>query len=250
MGGMRVISDRVEQKDPVVEQATEVSGRAIKKLLNLVNNLLDLSRLESGEIMVDKNITSVCALLEDAAQELMPLAREMDAIIRVECPEDLPEGEIDRDMIERVVLNLLDNALKYAPPGSVVTVNTRRTHEQDPKGGNMIRVAVIDSGPGIPDYFKDRIFDRFTQIPGQKGRRRSAGLGLAFCRIAVEAHGGQLWVEDNPEGGSVSAFTLPPLDANSRPEDDKSPAKKEVEQKTPAQLDVKPDGDNSTAGSS
>jgi NtrC-family two-component system sensor histidine kinase KinB len=243
MGGMRVISDRVEQKDPVVEQATEVSGRAVKKLLNLVNNLLDLSRLESGEIMVDKNVTNVCALLEDAAQELMPLAREMDAIIRVECPEDLPDGEIDRDMIERVVLNLLDNALKYAPPGSVVTVNTRKTHEQDPRGGNMIRVAVIDSGPGIPDDFKDRIFDRFTQIPGQKGRRRSAGLGLAFCRIAVEAHGGQIWVEENPEGGSVFAFTLPPWDAKPPPaEGTPSPQK---EKQTPARLD----SDTPSAGS-
>jgi signal transduction histidine kinase len=246
MGGMRVISDRVEQKDPVVEQATEVSGRAIKKLLNLVNNLLDLSRLESGEIMVDKNITSVCALLEDAAQELMPLAREMDAIIRVECPEDLPDGEIDRDMIERVVLNLLDNALKYAPPGSVVTVNTRQTNEQDPRGGNMIRVAVVDNGPGIPDDFKDRIFDRFTQIPGQKGRRRSAGLGLAFCRIAVEAHGGQIWVEDNAGGGSVFAFTLPRWDAKPLPKED-APLPRQ-EKQTPARLDAKPDADNPPTG--
>jgi signal transduction histidine kinase len=106
----------------------------------------------------------------------------------------------------------------------------------------MIRVAVVDSGPGIPDDFKDRIFDRFTQIPGQKGRRRSAGLGLAFCRIAVEAHGGQIWVEDNPEGGSVFAFTLPPLDAKLRLDND-TPLPQQEKQE-PAKLD----SNNSPAG--
>lgn len=104
-------------------------------------------------------------------------------------------------MIERVVLNLVDNALKYTTQGSVVTVQASY------KG--MIRVEVIDNGPGIPDEYKDNIFDRFTRVPGQKSQRRSTGLGLTFCKLAIESHGGRIWVEDNPEGGSIFAFTLP-----------------------------------------
>ncbi|HEC21497.1 MAG TPA: GAF domain-containing protein, partial [Chloroflexi bacterium] len=219
MGGMRVIGERVGKDDPVIEQATEVSGRAIKKLLNLVNNLLDLSRLESGEFTPDTSVVSIPAILEDAAQELMPLAREMDAIIRVECPPDLPESEVDRDMIERVVLNLVDNALKYSPPGSVVTLRADVIPAEKAGGEAMIRVQVADRGPGIPDEFKRRIFDRFSQVPGHKGRRRSAGLGLAFCRMAVRAHGGNIWVEDNPGGGSIFGFTLPISHAPARAED-------------------------------
>jgi signal transduction histidine kinase len=71
---------------------------------------------------------------------------------------------------------------------------------------------VRDTGPGIPDEFKEKLFERFAQIEGQRGRRRGTGLGLAFCRMAVEAHGGRIWVGDNPAGGAVVAFTLPIAD--------------------------------------
>jgi signal transduction histidine kinase len=87
-------------------------------------------------------------------------------------------------------------------------------------------VEIADKGPGVPDDYKDKIFDRFSQVPGQKGRRRSAGLGLAFCRMAVEAHRGRIWVDDNPDGGSVFTFTLPVSHAPPEAEDAKAPAKK------------------------
>jgi signal transduction histidine kinase len=85
----------------------------------------------------------------------------------------------------------------------------------------FIRVEVRDTGPGIPDEYKERLFDRFTQVDGQHGRRRGTGLGLTFCRLAVEAHGGRIWVENNPQGGAIFAFTLPviELDAASEPFD-------------------------------
>lgn len=204
MGGMRLVQDRVSKEDEIITQATDVSSRAVKKLLNLVNNLLDLSRQESGELAIEQSIEDMGAILEDVTKDLMPLAQEVNAVVKVEVPDDLPYTYIDRDMIERVVLNVVDNALKYTPPGGLVTIHAAR----DPDG-DMVRVQTIDTGPGVPDDFKDKIFDRFAQVPGQKGRRRSAGLGLAFCRLAIEAHGGQIWVEDNPGGGSVFNFTVP-----------------------------------------
>jgi NtrC-family two-component system sensor histidine kinase KinB len=221
MGGMRLIGDRVSADDKIVEQATDVSTRAVKKLLNLVNNLLDLSRMEHGELAIDPSVESVNVILEDAARELMPLAQEVNAVIKIDAPDDLPYLYVDRDMIERVLLNLVDNALKFAPPGSLVAL-----HAEQAADDKFVQVEIADKGPGVPDDYKDKIFDRFSQVPGQKGRRRSAGLGLAFCRMAVEAHRGQIWVDDNPDGGSVFTFTLPVSHAPPEAEEAKTPAEK------------------------
>ncbi len=237
MGSMRLIGEVVPpEENPVIEQATQVSTRAVKKLLNLVNNLLDLSRLERGEVVLDTHIESVKEVLEDAAQELMPLAQEMDAVVKVQVPDDLPYAQVDRDMVERVVLNLLDNALKYTQPGSLVTLQAEVVKPEQAGRSKMIKVKVTDNGPGVPKEYKEKIFDRFSQIPGQTGHRRSAGLGLAFCRTAIESHGGRIWVEDNPAagGGSIFNFTLPISTAppKAKDQDAASPKKKEAKSKS------------------
>lgn len=224
MGGMRLIKERMVEDDPVVDQATDVSTRAVKKLLNLVNNLLDLSQMERGEFSLDTSIESVSAILEDAAAELMPLAQGVDAVIRVEKPDDLLYSHIDRDMLERVVLNLLDNALKHTTPGTLVTLRAEVVApdgDDGAKSREIIHVAVADNGPGVPDEYKEHIFNRFAQVPGKRSRRRSSGLGLAFCKMAVESHGGKIWVEDNPGGGSVFIFTLPIAHPPEQAEDNK-----------------------------
>lgn len=203
-----------EERDrKLVTQAAELSNRALKKLLNMVNNLLDLSRMERGEIQIDAAIENLPGILEDIAQDLKPLAQEMDALIQVEPAQEVPPAYVDRDLIERVVLNLADNGLKYSEAGTIIRLRAgvwtppeRDGKEQKP----MLRVDVLDQGPGVPDEFKMSIFERFSMVPGRKGRRASAGLGLAFCRLAVESHGGRIWVEDGPEGqGSCFSFTVP-----------------------------------------
>ncbi len=243
MGSMRLIAEVAPKEDPIVEQATEVSKRAVKKLLNLVNNLLDLSRMEQGEFVLDPGIESVKTILEDAAEELMPLAREIGTVVKVEVPDDLPDGHVDQDMIGRVVLNLLDNALKYTETGTLITlsagVRTPESHQREP----MLYVTVTDNGPGVPQEYKEAIFDRFAQIPGRRGRRRSAGLGLAFCKMAVELHGGRIWVEDNPDGGSVFRFTLPIARALTQSGEEANAGKKFVSKRTdllPAPAEGKP----------
>jgi PAS domain S-box-containing protein len=206
MGSMKLIDRALPEKSKVVEQATDVSGRALRKLLNLVNNLLDLSSMEQGEFTPEISLESMSAILEDAVAELLPLAKEIGVIVEVDAPKDLPEVAIDRDMIDRVVLNLFDNALKYTKTGTLVKLRAKVVPGDV---ANMMCVQVMDNGPGVPDEYKEAIFDRFAQIPGRKGQRRSSGIGLAFCRLTVQAHGGRIWVEDNPEGGSIFAFTLP-----------------------------------------
>ncbi|GAB4477338.1 MAG: hypothetical protein Kow00124_20440 [Anaerolineae bacterium] len=236
MGSMRLIEQVAPPDNSIIEQALNVSERAVKKLLNMVNNLLDLSRMERGELQVDTGVENVGALLEDVIKEMRPLAEDVDAVLQLDVEPNLPLALIDRDMIERVVLNLTDNALKYSPPGTLIRLRAyRSTSGSDPVDGrkSVIRVDVVDQGPGVPDEFKKAIWNRFAVIPGRKGRRPSAGLGLAFCRLAVESHNGKIWVEDNPEGGSIFAFTLPiayvvdsgpprlkPHPADNQPEDD------------------------------
>ena len=77
------------------------------------------------------------------------------------------------------------------------------------EGTDWISIAVADSGPGIPEEYREKIFERFAQIPGRRSRRRGSGLGLAFCQLAVEAHGGRIWVDSPPENGSIFSFMLP-----------------------------------------
>jgi two-component system sensor histidine kinase KdpD len=112
-------------------------------------------------------------------------------------------------MIERVVVNLVDNALKHTKEGTTVRLRAEIKQTDSPTDKDMILVQIIDNGRGVPDEYKQKIFERFTQVPGADSRRRATGLGLAFCALAVERHGGKVWVEDNPGGGSIFAFTLP-----------------------------------------
>jgi K+-sensing histidine kinase KdpD len=209
MGSMRLIDSMVPDKPREVEQATHLSERAVQKLLNLVNDLLDISSMENGEIKLHTSIESVKTILEDVVKSMITLSEEAEAEVRL---EDLPAAlfaDIDRDMIERVVINLLDNALKHTREGTIVRLRAEVKPADSPTDKDMILVQVIDNGPGVPDEFKQKIFERFTQVPGQDARRRSTGLGLAFVSLAVGRHNGKVWVEDNPGGGSIFAFTLP-----------------------------------------
>ncbi|NDJ35899.1 MAG: GAF domain-containing protein, partial [Chloroflexi bacterium] len=205
MTSMDLIQKAAGGGNRVINQSTETSKRAVRKLLHMVNDLLDLSRMSDGRLVVDASPTPIADLFDEAALELSPISQELNVMVQVEVPDDLPAAYADRGMVERVVLNLLDNALKYTDPGTLVTMRASQPDEHD---GHLL-IEIIDQGPGVPDDFKAVIFDRFKQIPGRRGRRHSAGIGLAFCRLAVEAHGGRIWVEDNPEGGSIFSFTLP-----------------------------------------
>ncbi len=192
---------------------TDASQRALRKLLNLVDSLLDIAKIESGSMTLERVEHMLAPIAQNVRMELMPLADELDIKVELTIPDNLPHLFIDASKIERVLLNLVDNALKFTPYNGLVQIRAR----PEPVEAGFVRVEVSDTGPGIPDDYKERIFDRFEQVDGATGRRRGTGLGLTFCKLTVEAHGGHIWIEDNPTGGSVFVLTLPTINSVRNP---------------------------------
>jgi signal transduction histidine kinase len=193
----------VETELEYVTSVVKTMGRSVRRMRRLVDTLLDIARLEEGRVALQPQPLELLPLLDETVTEERPLAQAKGLALESRLPASLPLVLADRDVLVRVLVNLLDNALKFTPGGGQVWVEAY----PDPEG---VRVGIVDSGPGIPVEERERIFEKFTQVRGQAGGRRGSGLGLAFCRMAVEAHGGRIWVEDGPDGvGSRSIFVLP-----------------------------------------
>jgi signal transduction histidine kinase len=140
--------------------------------------------------------------MRELAESFIPEANEAGLILDVRVEEPIPTIQADREKVQRVFSNLLDNAFKFTPEGGRIEVSV--CHRD-----SSVEVVVSDSGPGVPAEMRDRIFDRFAQVPGSSGRRRGTGLGLAFAKLAIEAHGGRIWVDDNQPTGSAFHVRLP-----------------------------------------
>ena len=178
----------------------------------LVDSLLDISKEEAGAMTLEQKPLNIRSIADSIVNDMGPMASLQSIQLIDEMPADLPLLMIDRDKVERVFTNLIDNALKFTPEdGRIILRASLSNHVPDGVDAEdrYMLCEVLDSGPGIPEEYRERIFDRFAQVRGREGRRRGSGLGLAFCRMVVEAHGGRIWVQDRPEGGSVFKFTLP-----------------------------------------
>lgn len=212
---LRLLTELVPDDSPikaVVTKTTDTSRRAIRKVLNRVDSLLDISKMESGALRLDREPAELATIADSVCVELSPLAHELGVQIHSEISENLPLLYIDADKVERMLLNLVDNALKYSPADSEVRLRARVIR---PGGADLrwVQLDVLDRGPGVPDDYKQKLFDRFMQIEGRRAVRRGVGLGLTFCRMVAETHGGRIWVEDNPGGGSIFSVTLPVISA-------------------------------------
>jgi signal transduction histidine kinase len=213
LGAISTALDLLKQV-PVAEAETEyvtavmgTMGQSIHRLQYLVDTLLDIARLEEGVTLWLQPL-DLHALLEELVAEEHLLARTSGVTLENQVPVDLAAIMADPDVLRRVMFNLLDNALRFTPAGGQVWVEAR-------PDADAIRVEVLDTGPGIPPEEQTRIFEKFTQIQGRAASQRGSGLGLAFCRMAVEAHGSRIWVEDGPGGkGSRFVFTLPQAQEN------------------------------------
>ncbi len=182
--------DRLELAQMTYEEA----GR----LNRLVGNLLDMTRLESGGVQIDKEWQP---LEEVIGTTLGRLGKQMDDHpLTIHLPPDLPLAPFDSMLIEQVLVNLVENAIKYTPPGSPVEIAASRREQE-------IVVEVADHGPGLRTGDEERVFDKFYRA--QPASVRGVGLGLTICRGIVQAHGGRIWAENRPEGGAVFRFTLP-----------------------------------------
>jgi NtrC-family two-component system sensor histidine kinase KinB len=205
LGAVDILEDSIvpEHKDELIEQALRVARGSTQRVLGLVESLLDIARLKAGKMDLNLSPVNLYTLSKTTLNEFINQATETGIILRNNIPADLPAVHADQSKMTRVLTNLLDNALKFTPPGGQVTISA----ELQP--ADTIRVSVSDTGPGIPEEFREKIFERFTQVPGQRGRRRGSGLGLTFRRLAIEAHGGRIWVEPRDGEGSIFSLTLP-----------------------------------------
>jgi signal transduction histidine kinase len=176
-----------------------------RQMLEMINTLLDISRLEAGRMPLNLERCNVLALVTQTVERFAPQAQERNQVIAIDIPADLPPVYVDSALIVRVVQNLLVNALKFSGRGSSVFVGAFASGGAASRS-DFVTVAVRDQGIGIAPHDQPRIFAKF----GQVGERHSGtGLGLAFCKLAVETHGGRIWVESELGVGSTLFFTLP-----------------------------------------
>lgn len=176
--------------------------RGINRVLETANSLLDILRLESSQMLVDCDPINTPKLFEEVVDVLSNTARMAQVEVMTTIAPDVPVIPVNNSLVQRAVLNLLDNAIKYAPKKSLVTLTASS------EGERGICFQVVDRGPGIPEEFREKIFEKFVQVPGDKRQRRGSGLGLALCRLVAEAHQGRVWVEPNPEGGSIFSLVI------------------------------------------
>jgi two-component system sensor histidine kinase KdpD len=179
------------------------------RLNRLVNDLLEMTRLESGAVQVHKEWQSLAEVVRQVLTHLE--ARLHDHPLTTNIPTDLPPVPFDDVLIEQVLINLLDNAIKYTPPGSPLEFSAWCTDALSAwLTDNAIVVELADRGPGLPPGDEQRIFEKFYRVQ-RAGEEKPAGfgLGLPICRAIVEAHGGRIWAENRPGGGAIFRFTLP-----------------------------------------
>jgi two-component system phosphate regulon sensor histidine kinase PhoR len=177
-----------------------------QRLERLINDLLDLSMIEAKQVEMRFKPLDTGKLIRDVAAVLHPFALKNGVKVRVEVADNLPEVKADADRLKQVLLNLVDNAIKYSGPKGRVRIRAEVS-------GQDISVSVVDSGVGIPEGERDRIFERFYRVEkGRSAKHGGRGLGLAIAKHIIEAHGGSISVKSSLNKGSTFTFTLPTED--------------------------------------
>jgi signal transduction histidine kinase len=193
--------DTMLPEDEAMQSMMGIATNSTARIQRLVNSLLDIHRLESGQKIIDQKSVDPVELIQEAIRDVEPGAASRHQTIDKLLTGKYPLIWVDVDMIHRVLINLLENAIKFTP-------SQRRIEIGAQPDGVFVKIWVRDNGPGIPPADQQRIFDKFTRLRG-KERPAGLGVGLAFCKLAVQGHGGQIWVESVIDKGSTFWLTLP-----------------------------------------
>lgn len=205
LASLKALSETLQEgaleDPPAARKFLERIDQEVDALTQMVNELLELTRIESGKTPLDRIPISPCAILQHACDRLQEQADRARLSVTIECDADLPVISVDPKRMEHVVVNLLHNAIKFTPPGGAI-------HLAATQDGEFCQFAIQDTGSGIPERDLPRIFERFYK--GDKARSSGGtGLGLAIARRLVEAHGGTITVDSIEGQGSTFTFRLP-----------------------------------------
>lgn len=185
----------------------DIARRSSRRLETLIRSLLDINRLEAGQPITEQTRVNINILANEVHEIEQPNFEQRRIQFANRLPEHLPHVYVEEDMIRRVLVNLVNNALKYSSEHQTITLSGVLQPEN-----NRLLISVSDQGKGIPKQYRESIFEKFERIQAKDSNAKGLGLGLAFCRLAVEAHDGRIWVDDAPSGGARFNFTLPLAD--------------------------------------
>jgi len=192
-----LLSDATTDEQP--ELIKTITGSA-RQMQRLIQDLLDVARMETGKLSVRRDEIDTEALVREMCESNTPIALQKQQTIICRPTSDMPKICGDRERLVQVFGNLIGNAMKFTPENGTISVDARRT-------GEVVLFIVRDTGPGIPQADLKKVFTPYWQA--KKTAHMGAGLGLAIVRGIVEAHGGQVWAENAPDGGAVFSFTIP-----------------------------------------
>ena len=190
-------------EDPTIRSVLDIAMRSTERVQRLATSLLDTSRMEAGQTVGQPNPNTIAELGKAAIEANLPFAEAKNVSLESAFPKKMPKVMVDGEMIKRVIINLIENALKYSSEGDKVVVGAKRDRD-------WIKVWVEDEGRGVPEKEQERIFEKFARVQkGIAGNTKGLGLGLAYCKLAVEGHGGRIWVESEAGKGAKFLFTIP-----------------------------------------
>lgn len=197
---------KLEDQD---RECLDTAIQGSENLLQMILNMLDVRRMEEGKLKLHLETFDVCEFIEGVVEKQKTLIKQKGMEVKTLIDENVPAWVADRSLMERVLINLLNNAIRYSHQGGKVEIRSKYDYEN-----KNLQMEVKDNGKGIPGVFQQKIFDKFSQVDGDfSNRKHSTGLGLTFCKMAVEAHQGKIWVESR--GGSRFILLLPLMQANS-----------------------------------
>lgn len=203
MGYLELMKVKIGNQMPEIQKELDAISTSASILVRMVNDLLSITKMEESQLQLNLVETDLTKLIENVIMQVSAENPEDFADISASLSENLPLVYVDKDLIHRVLVNLIDNAIKFTPRDGEILVEVT-------SDASDVTISVKDTGQGIPEEFHEKIFEKFGTVEARrKGRKTSIGLGLAFCKLAVEMHGGEIGVESEVGEGSRFWFSLP-----------------------------------------